>query len=142
MNFYDILFSKFLNKGGGGDTPSGGYSNPSVTYTVINNSTSTIAMVVPSWSFYDNNGTYEIEKILKEVAPSTTESIEVVALKNYPLVYCVDYNSFYFSMEDPVEQSGDPVLVNIENDDDYGYIITDPTIDASVTITLVDTSWG
>lgn len=52
MNYYDILFAKYLNKGEGGG--GGSLKNPKITVTIKNNSSSSVTLFTSYGLFYLN----------------------------------------------------------------------------------------
>lgn len=91
MNYYDILFSKFLNKGGGGDTPSGGDSYI-VDFVVSVTDDSAYELSLQNCIVVtEENAPFQNNIGFVEIQPGETKTVK--ALKNYPSIqldeFCV-----------------------------------------------------
>lgn len=131
-----------LGQGGGG----GSIKNPKITMIIANNSSYDVLITATSNVAVYENDILMFKEPVSEISSSSTGTAELYSI---PLEEEGDPVSYEFDLTDIVYCPDgnivfdDIVLTNAQYDGDYGrWIITDPTEDASVSLSVIDDGGG
>lgn len=160
MNYYDILFSKFLNKSGGGSSVeveplsvtengtytaehgkayspvtvnvSGGLSNPIIEVTYVNESNDDAQMNVSNPYVIEENNL--ISFLYFNIASGGSHKVDAIACFDEEGDAC--YWNVPLMRTLPLVSASNEVNCTFDGEDgEYWIIVTDPTKSASITIT-------
>lgn len=135
MNYYDILFSKFLNKGNGGDTPSGGgFINPLVTVNYVNGTNEDISLFTNNTLIWDS----ENNTIVRQIPLINPISIPIGGNASVVGISADGFWELITILGEGITYTGsNEVNCTLENEDTYWFVVlTDPALPASITVTI------